>query len=114
MTTEHDGGEHEGAARYRMLETIRQYGRRRLAESGPAEERRLLRRHRDHFRALAEHLAANWYRPGQEQALARLRTEHGNLRVALEFGGGPAEADDAQATTPAPGRASPVSKHTPS
>ena len=42
-----------------MLEAIRQYGRRRLTESGPAEERRLLRHHRDHFLALAEHLAAH-------------------------------------------------------
>ncbi|MPY63579.1 LuxR family transcriptional regulator, partial [Streptomyces spongiae] len=90
---------HEGTARYRMLETIRQYGRRRLAESGPTEERRLLRRHRDHFRALAEHLAAHWYGPGQEEALTRLRTEHGNLRVALEYGGGePTVDDDAQAS----------------
>ncbi|MPY46091.1 AAA family ATPase, partial [Streptomyces phyllanthi] len=77
--------EHEGTARYRMLETIRQYGRERLAEYGADEERRLLRRHRDHFLSLAEHLAADWYGPGQEEALARLRTEHGNLRVALEY-----------------------------
>ncbi|WP_330346902.1 hypothetical protein [Streptomyces sp. NBC_00582] len=47
--------EAEDQPRYRMLETIRQDGRERLAESG--EEERLLRRHRDFFLALAERLA---------------------------------------------------------
>jgi len=37
----------EDGMSYRMLDTIREYGRARLAESG--EHRRLLRRHRDHF-----------------------------------------------------------------
>ncbi|WP_234045173.1 ATP-binding protein [Streptomyces adelaidensis] len=74
--------ENDSRPQYRMLETIREYGRGRLAESG--EERRLLRRHRDFFRALAESSAAAWYGPGQEDGLARLRAHHGNLRVALE------------------------------
>ncbi|MFD9327710.1 ATP-binding protein [Streptomyces sp. NPDC060065] len=74
----------EGLPRYRMLETIRGYGRARLAESG--REQRLLRRHRDFFLALAEHLADGWFGPGQEEALARLRAEHGNLRAAMEYG----------------------------
>ncbi len=77
--------EHEGLPTYRMLETIRQYGRQRLSESG--EELELLRRHRDFFIALAERMAADWYGPGQEESLARLRAEHGNLRMVLEYGG---------------------------
>ncbi|MFG2129285.1 ATP-binding protein [Streptomyces sp. NPDC048751] len=77
--------EDESRPQYRMLETIREYGRGRLAESG--EERPLLRRHRDYFRALAESSAAAWYGPGQEEALARLRAQHGNLRLALEYDG---------------------------
>ncbi|HET9656966.1 MAG TPA: LuxR C-terminal-related transcriptional regulator [Kineosporiaceae bacterium] len=68
--------------RFRLLETIRQYGRERLAELG--EEAQLLRRHRDHFLALARAAAAQWCSPRQQAALARLRTEHGNLRAALE------------------------------
>ncbi len=79
--------EHEGLPRYRLLETIRQYGRQRLAASG--EEQRLLLRHRDFFLALAERIADGWYGPGQEAALVRLRTEHGNMRAALDCGGDP-------------------------
>ncbi|MEU9348107.1 LuxR C-terminal-related transcriptional regulator [Streptomyces sp. NPDC048278] len=79
--------EHEGQPRYRLLETIRRYGRQRLAASG--EEQRLLLRHRDFFLALAERLADGWYGPGQEAALARLRAEQGNMRAALDCGGDP-------------------------
>lgn len=82
--------EHEGLHRYRLLNTIREYGRGRLAESG--EEEHLLRRHRDFHLALAERVADGWYGPGQEEALTRLRAEHSNLLVAL------ARDDDPQAT----------------
>jgi predicted ATPase/DNA-binding CsgD family transcriptional regulator len=82
--------EHEGLPRYRLLETIREYGRERLAESG--EEERLLRRHRDAHLALAERIAEGWYGPGQEEALTRLRADHANLLAALDQG------DDPQAT----------------
>ncbi|MGW0652923.1 ATP-binding protein, partial [Streptomyces umbrinus] len=81
--------DHEGLPRYRMLETIRQYGRERLAESG--EEERLLRHHRDFHLALATRIAERWYGPGQEEALSRLRAEHANLLVALD------QDDDPQA-----------------
>lgn len=67
---------------YRLLESIRQYGRERLAESG--EENRLLRRHRDYFLALAECINARWFGPGQVKALARLRADHSNLLAALD------------------------------
>ncbi|MGW0584095.1 ATP-binding protein, partial [Streptomyces sp. NPDC002920] len=82
--------EHKGLPRYRMLETIRQYGRARLTDAD--EERLLVRRHRDFFIAIAERTAAGWCGPGQEEALARLRAEHGNLLAALDCG------DDPQAT----------------
>ncbi|WP_328842704.1 ATP-binding protein [Streptomyces sp. NBC_00258] len=71
----------EGLPRYRFLETIREYGRARLSESG--EEQILLRRHRSFYLDLAERLADAWFGPGQEESLARLRIEHANLRVAL-------------------------------
>ncbi|MEW2306937.1 LuxR C-terminal-related transcriptional regulator [Streptomyces sp. NPDC006655] len=74
----------DGSARYRLLETLRAYGRARLAESG--EEPGLLRRHRDFFLGLAERTASDWFGPGQEEALARMRAEHGNFRAALELG----------------------------
>ncbi|WP_105967758.1 ATP-binding protein [Streptomyces geranii] len=83
--------EREGPPRYRLLETIRQYGWERLAESG--EEARLFRRHRDFYLALAEGTATDWFGPGQEQAMARLRAEHDNLLAALDY------AAQAQTTT---------------
>ena len=69
--------------RFRLLETIRQYGRERLAEAGEEEALRL--RHRDFYLALAQRLAGQWYGPRQEEGLARLRDDHANLQVALEF-----------------------------
>ena len=42
----------DGHSRYRLLETVRQYARERLMESGGGEAVR--ERHRDYFLALAE------------------------------------------------------------
>lgn len=79
--------EREGLPRYRLLETIRQYGRERLAESG--QEQQMLRRHQDFYRALAEGMAVGWYSRGRQGSLHRLRAEHANLRAALDQGGDP-------------------------
>ncbi|MFF7843183.1 ATP-binding protein [Streptomyces ossamyceticus] len=76
--------EREGQPRYRLLETIRVYGRERLAQSG--EEDRLLRCHRDFFLSFAERTAADWFGFGQDRTLARLRAEHDNLLAALDHG----------------------------
>jgi non-specific serine/threonine protein kinase len=70
-------------ARFRMLETIQEYGLARLRESG--EEQELRRRHRDWCLHLVERAAAEWFGPLQEQWGTRLQLEHGNLRMALEF-----------------------------
>ncbi len=75
--------EHAGRVRYRMLETIRQYGQERLRESG--EGFALRERHRDFFGHLVEQAWAEWLGPAQEQWLGRLLREHNNLRAALEF-----------------------------
>ncbi|MFE2470806.1 ATP-binding protein [Streptomyces mirabilis] len=72
-----------GRARYRLLETLRQYGRERLTDRG--EERALRLRHRDHFLGQAEQLQLRWFGPGQAELLAGMRAEHANLRAALEF-----------------------------
>ncbi|MCX5215478.1 LuxR C-terminal-related transcriptional regulator [Kitasatospora sp. NBC_00240] len=72
-----------GRVRYRMLETIRQYGRERLLES--REEEVLHRRHRDYYLEQAEQLQVQWFGPGQTELLVRMRAEHANLRAALEF-----------------------------
>ncbi len=56
-----------GVARYRLLETVRQYAPERLAERGEAEAVR--GRHRDHFLALAEEAEAQ-LQPGRSRAVA--------------------------------------------
>ncbi|MFC4588930.1 ATP-binding protein [Sphaerisporangium corydalis] len=74
--------DHPQGVRYRLLETIRQYGGDRLAESG--QERDLWRRHREYYRDLAAQARAQLFTGSQVRWLERLRLDHGNLRVALK------------------------------
>jgi predicted ATPase/DNA-binding CsgD family transcriptional regulator len=69
--------------RYRLLETLRDYGRRQLP--GEAAEERLRRRHRDHYRGLAEQAWEEWFGPGQTAWTQWEQQEYVNLRAALEF-----------------------------
>lgn len=69
-------------ARYRLLETVRHYGRERLEESGEAECIRT--RHRDWCLALAERAEPELRGPEQRGWLERLEREHDNLQAALE------------------------------
>jgi predicted ATPase/DNA-binding CsgD family transcriptional regulator len=73
--------ERDGAARYRILETIRQYGRERLEEAGEAAHVR--ERHAGYYLALAEEAEPKLKGEGQVAWLERLETEHDNLRVAM-------------------------------
>ncbi|MGP3964276.1 ATP-binding protein [Nonomuraea sp. 3N208] len=73
----------QNGVRYRLLETIRQYGRERLRESG--EEAELRARHRDWYRDLAVRAQDGWYGPCQVAWFARLRADHGNLRTAMDY-----------------------------
>ncbi|MEU7891928.1 LuxR C-terminal-related transcriptional regulator [Nonomuraea sp. NPDC049152] len=75
--------EHRSRVRFRLLETIRQYGRDRLRESGMEEK--LRRRHRDWYQDLVLRAQHGWFGPDQVDWYARLRTEHDNLRTALDF-----------------------------
>jgi predicted ATPase/DNA-binding SARP family transcriptional activator/Tfp pilus assembly protein PilF len=75
--------EQEGEARYRLLETVRQYARDRLLETGEAPEAR--RRHRDWFLALAERGGPQLFGAEQTGWLDRLEREHDNLRTAFEW-----------------------------
>jgi non-specific serine/threonine protein kinase len=72
-----------GLTRYRLLDPTRQYGRQRLHESGEGDP--LRRRHRDHYRWLAERAEAKWFGPEQVAWNERMHSEHANLRMALEF-----------------------------
>lgn len=76
-------GRHGGVTRYRLLETIRQYGRDRLRAEGNTTG--LLVRHSDYYQALAARAAAEWCGPDEVGWLARLRRELPNLRSALDF-----------------------------
>jgi non-specific serine/threonine protein kinase len=71
----------EGTARYRLLESIRQYGMERLAESGEREA--LHNRHRDFFLQLAEEGHHNQRSASQGRWLSALEEEHDNIRAAL-------------------------------
>ena len=69
--------EQGGEVRYRLLETVRQYGVEKLNESGEAE--RVRERHARYYLNLAEEAELE---PERE---ARLEREHDNLRAALSW-----------------------------
>ena len=71
------------AARYRMLQTIRQYAGERLRASGEAAAVRS--RHRDVYHALAHEAEGELHGAEQSVWLDRLESEHDNLRAALEW-----------------------------
>lgn len=69
--------------RYRLLETVRQYGQDWLREAGQVVETQ--RRHRDWCLALAERAEARLRGPEQARWLGRLALDHDNLRAALKW-----------------------------
>lgn len=69
--------------RYRLLETLREYGAERLRESG--EEVALRDRHLAWFLALAVQADPEFYRAGQAAWYDRLETEIDNVRAGLEW-----------------------------
>ncbi|WP_202121372.1 BTAD domain-containing putative transcriptional regulator [Streptomyces sp. BA2] len=70
-------------ARYRMLETLRQYGQCRLRELGLDTSTR--RRHCVHYTDMTARAAERWFGPDEVAWLSRLRLESPNLRAALDF-----------------------------
>ena len=72
-----------GHARYRMLETIRDYGQEQLVEAG--EQQLLRRRHRDWYERLAARAMAERISPRQTYWIARFAREHPNMRAAVEL-----------------------------
>jgi predicted ATPase/DNA-binding SARP family transcriptional activator len=73
-------GSHEGATRYHLLETVRQYATERLADSGATAETR--ERHACYFLELAEQHSRNIYERGTF-ARTELYPDDANLRAAL-------------------------------
>jgi non-specific serine/threonine protein kinase len=75
--------EREDVPRYRMLETVQEYGLGQLAASNELDDAR--REHAKHFLALAERAAPAWWGPTPGAWLDRLETERDNLREALAW-----------------------------
>jgi predicted ATPase/DNA-binding CsgD family transcriptional regulator len=73
--------EGQGTARYRLLDTIREFGLAKLR--GRGNERALRLRHRAYYAALAARQEA--FRPGRAGWIAALDADHENLRAALRF-----------------------------
>jgi predicted ATPase len=69
--------------RYRLLETIRQYGEERLAEAGETDTLRA--RHADHYIEFAGVACRGIWGPKQLDWGARLAREHDNLLAAMAF-----------------------------
>ncbi|MGO4617224.1 BTAD domain-containing putative transcriptional regulator [Nocardia sp. 2YAB30] len=69
--------------RYRMLETVREFALRQLADSG--EHDHLLRVHAEYFARLAEHADPRLRGRDQLDWLDRLAVEHDNIQAALHW-----------------------------
>ena len=80
LAREGDAGDR---ARYRLLETIRQFGAQRLADLRETES--LRRRHRDYYLHLAEQSDADSCGPRQDQWVGRLQAERANFWAALDY-----------------------------
>ncbi|HLV80367.1 MAG TPA: tetratricopeptide repeat protein [Chthonomonadaceae bacterium] len=72
----------DGETRYRLLESIREYGVERLREQGEWEDART--RHRAFYVALAERAASELMGLEQARWLECLEADHDNFRLALE------------------------------
>ncbi|MBC9717938.1 hypothetical protein H9Y04_35945 [Streptomyces sp. TRM66268-LWL] len=70
-----------GAHRYRLLDTIREYGAEWLERLGGT--RQLRRKHRDYYRHLALTFCDAWVGPHQVEWTARMYAELPNLRLAM-------------------------------
>ena len=74
---------HGDTTRYRLLETLRQYGAEKLAASGEQASRQ--RVHADWFLQLAEGLSVDWFGPEVAARTAQLSADEDNLRAVLAW-----------------------------
>jgi non-specific serine/threonine protein kinase len=72
------------AGRYRLLDSVREYGAERLAEAG--EETECHERHLTRYLSLTRDFSHRLVAEGQQGRLSQLRAEHSNIRGALEYG----------------------------
>lgn len=76
-------GESSPGVRFRMLDTLREYGAQWLHATG--DQGRLLRRHRDWHLGVATWGEVEWFGPRQAETAERTELAHPDLRAALEF-----------------------------
>ncbi len=69
--------------RFRMLETVREYGLERLVASGAEGE--LRGRHVDYFLSFAEEAAHGFFGPATASWMDRVESDHANLRTAVRW-----------------------------
>src|SRR5271156_6278852 len=81
IVVRHDRGT---VARYRLLESIREFGLERLSEAGEGPALRMA--HWQWYAALIHTAKAEWISARQVYWLARLAAESANMRSALDFG----------------------------
>ena len=70
-------------ARYRLLETLREYGAGWLGELGERQSAR--ERHRDWYLRLVRQWEREWFGAEQEEIFTRLLREHANVSAALDY-----------------------------
>jgi non-specific serine/threonine protein kinase len=75
--------ESNGEVRFRFLDTLRDYAREKLRQTGGYTAVR--KRHLDWYRRLVGDAAADWFSPRQVAWIKRLGRESSNVREALEF-----------------------------
>ncbi len=86
----------EGEARFSLLQTIQEFAKEKLIESG--QEKSMRERHADFYLALALEAKPKLEGPEQELWLNLLESEHNNLRAALNWYFEQAEAEDELST----------------
>ena len=94
VQTVHAGDE----VRYRLLEPLLQYGAARITADDAGESKG---RHAQYFQDLAERAAPELRGPRQLEWLAKLETEHDNIRAALAWSVSTGDAELAQRTSAA-------------
>ncbi|GEL20217.1 LuxR family transcriptional regulator [Pseudonocardia asaccharolytica DSM 44247 = NBRC 16224] len=76
----------DGPSRYRMLDTVREFGALMLQDSAtdPATVENLRVRHSTCYLELANQAGADWFGPDQHSISTHLKAEIANIRTALE------------------------------
>ena len=84
----------DGTTRYVMLETLRQYAREQLDETGDADAWR--RRHAEHYTAFVEQIAPGLHTADEAEVIAQVARDLDNLRAAVQWSLESAASSDAQ------------------